>query len=72
MLPPLPTHTHTLQGAEVEEVSSEVVDLQQKLAILQAKRQEDKAKLKELEKYRIQVHQVRAFGHVHIVTVECD
>ena len=42
----------------VEDVSGEVADLQQKLAILQAKRQEDKARLKELEKYRIQVQQV--------------
>ena len=42
-----------------EEVSGEVADLQQKLAILQSKRQEDKARLKELEKYRIQVQQVR-------------
>ena len=41
-----------------EEVSGEVADLQQKLVILQAKRQEDKARLKELEKYRIQVQQV--------------
>ena len=41
-----------------EEVSGEVADLQQKLAILQSKRQEDKARLKELEKYRIQVQQV--------------
>ena len=43
---------------EEEEMSEEVSDLQQKLAILQAKRQEDKARLKELEKYRIQVQQV--------------
>ena len=64
------THTHTplshdarvppLQPAPVaEEVSGgEVDDLKQRLAILQAKRQEDKARLKELEKYRIQVQQV--------------
>ena len=45
-------------AAVVEDVSGEVADLQQKLAILQAKRQEDKARLKELEKYRIQVQQV--------------
>ena len=36
----------------------EVVDLQQKLAILQQKRQEDKAKIKELEKFRAQLQQV--------------
>jgi dynactin 1 len=41
-----------------EEASGEVADLQQKLAILQSKRQEDKARLKELEKYRIQVQQL--------------
>ena len=41
-----------------EGASDEVIDLQQKLAILQAKRHEDKARLKELEKYRIQVQQV--------------
>ena len=41
-----------------EVVSDEVADLQHKVAILQAKRQDDKARLKELEKYRIQVQQV--------------
>ena len=46
-------------GGKEEEVSDEVADLQEKLAILQRKRQEDKARLKELEKYRIQVQQVR-------------
>ena len=52
-------HVHVFQSAAVvEDVSGEVADLQQKLAILQAKRQEDKARLKELEKYRIQVQQV--------------
>ena len=57
------THTHTQPATVVEEeVSDDVSDLQQKLAILQAKRQEDKARLKELEKYRIQVQQVSCPG----------
>ena len=50
------------QVVVTEEVSGEVADLQQKLAILQSKRQEDKARLKELEKYRIQVQQVYMHG----------
>lgn len=33
-------------------------DLQQKLVILQQKRAEDKAKMKELEKFRLQYQQV--------------
>ena len=48
-----------VQPPVTEEASGEVADLQQKLAILQSKRQEDKARLKELEKYRIQVQQVQ-------------
>ena len=43
----------------------EVVDLQQKLAILQQKRQEDKAKIKELEKYRAQLQQVIEGASAH-------
>ena len=55
-----------------EGVSDEVIDLQQKLAILQAKRQEDKARLKELEKYRIQVQQVLYMVmHVKVYTYFC-
>ncbi len=40
--------------------SDEVLDLQQKLAILKQKRQEDKGKIKELEKFRAQLQQVCA------------
>ncbi len=39
-------------------VPDEVTDLQQRLAILQGKRAEDKAKIKELEKYKAQFNQV--------------
>ncbi len=39
-------------------VPNEVTDLQQRLAILQGKRAEDKTKIKELEKYKAQFNQV--------------
>ena len=41
------------------EESSQVKDLTEKLAILQHKRQEDKARIKELERYKAQCQQVR-------------
>ena len=40
--------------------SQEVIDLQQRLAILKQKRLEDKTKIKELEKFRLQFQQVSA------------
>ena len=38
--------------------SDEVTDLRQRLAILQQKRADDKARIKELEKYKAQLMQV--------------
>ena len=46
------------RGGEEGEVSDEVIDLQQKLAILKKKRLDDKAHIKELEKCRVQWQQV--------------
>ena len=43
---------------EAAPVTDEVTDLQQRLAILQQKRADDKAKIKELEKYKAQFNQV--------------
>lgn len=43
---------------EVEGLRSEVKDLEEKLTTLRMKRAEDKAKLKEVEKLRIQLQQV--------------
>lgn len=47
----------TLQ--EEENLRSQVRDLEEKLETLKIKRNEDKAKLKELEKYKIQLEQVQ-------------
>ena len=43
---------------EVENLKAEVRDLQEKLDTLKVKRSEDKAKLKEYEKVKIQMQQV--------------
>ncbi|XP_003384705.1 PREDICTED: dynactin subunit 1-like [Amphimedon queenslandica] len=51
--PPLP-----LVSAESGGTDPVVLDLQQKLSILQQKRAEDKTKIKELEKYRMQYQQM--------------
>ena len=40
--------------------SDEVTDLRQRLAILQQKRADDKARIKELEKYKAQLMQVNS------------
>ena len=42
-------------------VPDEVTDLNQRLTILQAKRADDKARIKELEKYKAQYLQVHNF-----------
>ncbi|XP_065490597.1 dynactin subunit 1 isoform X3 [Caloenas nicobarica] len=65
--PPVPSPTKpssaTVQcpqdGQEEENLRSQVRDLEEKLETLKIKRNEDKAKLKELEKYKIQLEQVQ-------------
>ncbi|XP_028657334.1 dynactin subunit 1 isoform X2 [Erpetoichthys calabaricus] len=52
--PPLPT-----PSKEEETLRSQVKDLEEKLETLKMKRSEDKAKLKELEKYKIQLEQLQ-------------
>ncbi|KAG2466100.1 DCTN1 protein, partial [Polypterus senegalus] len=52
--PPLPT-----PSKEEEALRSQVKDLEEKLETLKMKRSEDKAKLKELEKYKIQLEQLQ-------------
>ncbi|XP_075004375.1 dynactin subunit 1 isoform X2 [Calonectris borealis] len=52
--PPVPSPTK-----EEENLRSQVRDLEEKLETLKIKRNEDKAKLKELEKYKIQLEQVQ-------------
>ncbi|XP_039919680.1 dynactin subunit 1 isoform X2 [Hirundo rustica] len=52
--PPLPSPTK-----EEENLRAQVRDLEEKLETLKIKRNEDKAKLKELEKYKIQLEQVQ-------------
>ncbi|XP_068005457.1 dynactin subunit 1 isoform X3 [Melanerpes formicivorus] len=47
------------EGQEEENLRSQVRDLEEKLETLKIKRNEDKAKLKELEKYKIQLEQVQ-------------
>lgn len=44
---------------EEENLRAQVRDLEEKLETLKIKRNEDKAKLKELEKYKIQLEQVQ-------------
>lgn len=48
-------------GAVCGEVSDEVTDLSQRLSVLQSKRVEDKARIKELEKYKAHYLQAREF-----------
>ncbi len=43
---------------EVEKVQAEKKDLEEKLETLKVKRQEDKVKLKDMEKVKIQLQQV--------------
>ena len=62
MAPPLPQKPGPEAPLPSDSISAEVVDLQQKLSILQQKRQEDKTKIKELEKYRAQLQQVCPFS----------
>uniref|UniRef100_A0A8V5G952 Dynactin subunit 1 n=1 Tax=Melopsittacus undulatus TaxID=13146 RepID=A0A8V5G952_MELUD len=52
--PPVPSPTK-----EEENLRAQVRDLEEKLETLKVKRNEDKAKLKELEKYKIQLEQVQ-------------
>ena len=51
--------------------SDEVTDLRQRLAILQQKRADDKARIKELEKYKAQLMQVRCTC-IHVYMKERD
>ncbi|XP_054057758.1 dynactin subunit 1 isoform X6 [Rissa tridactyla] len=65
--PPVPSPTKNSsaapqclhEGQEEENLRSQVRDLEEKLETLKIKRNEDKAKLKELEKYKIQLEQVQ-------------
>ena len=54
-------HLQVQQSVPEGEESSQVKDLTEKLAILQHKRQEDKARIKELERYKAQCQQVREY-----------
>eukprot|EP00076_Gallus_gallus_P031289 XP_015156796.1 dynactin subunit 1 isoform X7 [Gallus gallus] len=62
---PSPTKSSPAVGQSVQEdqeeenLRSQVRDLEEKLETLKIKRNEDKAKLKELEKYKIQLEQVQ-------------
>ena len=51
-----PVAEQSIQGPP----SDEVIDLRQRLAILQQKRADDKARIKELEKYKAQLMQVNS------------
>lgn len=60
------------QQQEIEGLRSEVKDLQEKLETLKVKRAQDKAKLMEFEKAKIQLQQVyRVAIHVHVVYMQC-
>ncbi len=50
-------------GSVEPEKLSEVTDLNQRLTILQSKRAEDKARIKELEKFKAQYVQVSRIRH---------
>lgn len=52
-------------GGGVKVEVGEVADLSQRLAILQAKRADDKSRIKELERYKAQYAQVRCTRYVH-------
>uniref|UniRef100_A0A673XPF3 Dynactin subunit 1 n=1 Tax=Salmo trutta TaxID=8032 RepID=A0A673XPF3_SALTR len=59
---PLPSGTPATPGApppEEESLRGQVKDLEEKLETLKMKRAEDKVKLKELEKYKIQLEQLQ-------------
>ena len=51
--------------------SDEVTDLRQRLTILQMKRADDKARIKELEKYKAQLMQVGLLVHVCVCVCVC-
>ncbi len=50
------------QQQEMEGLKAEIKDLEEKLETIKVKRAEDKAKLKEFEKVKIQLQQVCAFS----------
>ncbi|XP_041073584.1 dynactin subunit 1-like isoform X3 [Polyodon spathula] len=52
-------HPHPTASKEEEALRVQVKDLEEKLETLKMKRSEDKAKLKELEKYKIQLEQLQ-------------
>lgn len=58
MLPPS-THPSIHPSQEEESLRAQVKDLEEKLETLKMKRTEDKAKLKELEKHKIQLEQLQ-------------
>ena len=51
--------TNLEQQQEIDNLKADVQDLQEKLETLKVKRAEDKVKLKEFEKVKIQLQQVR-------------
>lgn len=55
----LPSVLHVSRIQEEEALRAQVKDLEEKLETLKMKRTEDKAKLKELEKHKIQLEQLQ-------------
>ena len=59
--------TNLAQQQEMEGLKAEIKDLEEKLETLKVKRAEDKVKLKEFEKVKIQLQQVSLFSlRIHI------
>ena len=85
LLPILPLSSSLSQAGPVPEVtlatdsvdvvqgppSDEVTDLRQRLTILQMKRADDKARIKELEKYKAQLMQVGLLVHLCVCVCVC-
>ncbi|XP_034757047.1 dynactin subunit 1-like isoform X4 [Etheostoma cragini] len=60
LVPPTPSKVEpVISKQEEESMRAQVKDLEEKLETLKMKRTEDKAKLKELEKYKIQLEQLQ-------------
>ena len=60
------------QQQEMEGLRAEIKDLEEKLVTLKVKRTEDKVKLKEFEKVKIQLHQVNSVKFQHFIMTACD
>ena len=57
--------TNLAHQQEMEGLKAEIKDLEEKLETLKVKRAEDKVKLKEFEKVKIQLQQVSFFYYRH-------